>query len=159
MKKTKKIAMLIAIAVLLFVMPSFVNAGEIDTVEKLNGNTQAEYTFTGEHFRKCLLIEAGNVTINAEGATFTTEEYATIWVSPGASVTINGGTYNCNTSVAFTNAAIYNNGGTVIVNSGTFNGNESNYAIRNCGGTVTVNNGLFYGEKATAESECGGTLK
>lgn len=103
----------------------------------------------------CLVGDASNVTISGEKSTVTrtvaadvTPEKSAIWVDKGI-FTINDGVYSG--LRAEKGGVMFNNGGSIIINNGTF---ENNQASGHGGvlfiekGTATIHNGKFQNNQA-----------
>ncbi len=156
--------MLFAIAVLLFVMPSFAYETSVDE----NGETvitlrDEKITLkNGEDIpANARIIVYGNCTIN-EDSTISIKSNVdhTIVTYDGANLTINGGTFNCN-GTAGKDAAVYvyTAGNSATINNGNFyGGNNGAYALRVCAGTMTVNGGTFGADVGVQTACCESTL-
>ena len=153
-------------------------AGE-DVVLDLGGNTITT-SYTASSGRSLYAVDnfgtitIKNGTISARGVqnfgTMIVEEGviiesidanggAAIW-NQGGTLTINGGTFKApnGTEVTVGSSALINHSGTVVINGGTFECNEFNYAIACWSGTTTINNCTVKAERGALYSKTGATV-
>lgn len=103
-----------------------------------------------EDIAEQIVVKAGDVVLDSNGHNINVEGNDAIVVDPGASLIIEGqGTVL--TSGSHNYASLYNRGGSVVINGGTFLEDEdaTYYAILNHG-EMTINNGVKVEMKANA---------
>ena len=103
-----------------------------------------------EDIAEQIVVKAGDVVLDSNGHNINVEGNDAIVVDPGASLIIEGqGTVL--TSGSHNYASLYNRGGSVVINGGTFLEDEdaTYYAILNHG-EMTINNGVKVEMKTNA---------
>lgn len=137
MKKNKLLAVLLALAMTLSLLPTAALADEADAYTALKSAIEAATTDGKET----------TVTLQGDITEMTTGQILTI--SEGKNIVLNMADHSITVANDFVGRPIVNNGTLTVTGNGTISSEASKFggygAIRNDGGTLTIENGTFAG--------------